>query len=155
MSKVKKANKYWMAGFPPLAPFKPIPPEKNIVTDAGVEIKRVYLENVENEKVPLNTILPECVNIADVDVTYEQVDRFGDENNCLIFTTRGESTVPNPHYAQDIESYNKSIEKWKLDKEKHKEELKLFKEWEKKEKEARLQARIEKAEKLLKQHGKL
>lgn len=149
----KKANNYWMINFPPLAPFKPVPPEKNIVTDADVEIMRIQLE--ESKKVPLNTILPEGANITDVDVTYEQEDRYGDESNYLVFTTRGERTAPNPHYAQEVELYNKSVEKWKLDKEKHKEELKLYKVWQKKEKEVQLQKRLEKAEKLLKQYGKL
>lgn len=151
MAKIKKKS-HWSRFLKPLAPIKPREPNKEMSV-YKTEIICSDMLTFGTEYSLLNLNIPDGVDFKDITFV---INKSGcDDYDCeLNLLTKEVITTPNPAYELEYKLYKKSLIEYEERKKNYKEELSQWTLWKKQEEDALLQKKLQKAENLLKKHGK-
>jgi len=145
---VIKKRKGWFRHIKPSSPVCPRKPER-VLKGERLTILYTHCGSCMNlSEIPL----PEGKGLADI-----QLSASGDEDGdiTLEFYTREEYEEENPHYERQMKHYKAEYEKYEKRRDEFKAELAEWKAWNAEQDAVEVKARLEAAERLLRQHGRL
>lgn len=143
-----KRRKGWYRHIKPSSPVCPRKPER-ILKQERLTILHEHLGSRMNlsELPPL----PEGKSLADIQL----VARYDEGDTTLAFCLREEYEEENPHYEREMKHYKAVYAKYEQLRDEFKAELAEWKAWNAEQDAADVKARLEAAERLLRQHGRL
>ena len=143
-----KKRKGWFRHIKPSSPVCPRKPER-VLKGERLTILHTYSGSCMNlSEIPL----PEGKGLADIQLSASS-DEDGDIT--LEFYTREEYEEENPHYERQMKHYKAEYEKYEKRRDEFKAELAEWKAWNAEQDAVEVKARLEAAERLLRQHGRL
>ena len=146
-----KKRKGWYRHIKPTGPVCPRKPEKVVrreKTTVVYETFETFDWSVNLSDVPL----PEGVSLSDLHVSARPD---GDGDITFKFYTREECEEENPAYAREMKYYEKAYAQYRERRDEFKAELAEWKAWNAEQEQLEVKARLEAAERLLRQHGRL
>jgi len=145
---VIKKRKGWFRHIKPSSPACPRKPERVLRGERLTILYTHYGSCMNLSEIPL----PEGKGLADI-----QLSASGDEDGdiTLEFYAREEYEEENPHYTREMKQYEKAYTLYEARRKEFKAELAEWKAWNAEQDAADVKERLEAAERLLRQHGRL
>jgi len=143
-----KKRKGWFRHIKPSSPVCPRKPERMLKGERLTILHTYYGSNVNLSEIPI----PEGKGLADIQLSAHS-DEDGDIT--LEFYAREVYEEENPHYEREMKHYKAEYEKYEKRRDEFKAELAEWKAWNAEQDAADVKARLEAAERLLRQHGRL
>jgi hypothetical protein len=143
-----KKRKGWFRHIKPSSPVCPRKPERMLKRERLTILYEHCGSRMNLSEIPL----PEGKGLADI-----QLSASGDEDGdiTLEFYTREEYEEENPHYEREMKHYKAVYAKYEQLRDEFKAELAEWKAWNAEQDAADVKERLEAAERLLRQHGRL
>jgi hypothetical protein len=143
-----KKRKGWYRHIKPSGPVCPRKPEKVVRREKTTVVYEASGWSVSLSDVPL----PEGVSLSDLHVS---ASADGDGDITFEFCLREECEEENPTYDREMKYYEKAYAQYKERRDEFKAELAEWKAWNAEQDAVEVKARLEAAERLLRQHGRL
>lgn len=153
MTKIKPKKGWHAHSKPSFYHAEPVPPKKVIREERHEEVATVNIGWRSN--VPLTDLIPEGTDPKDLVINLELDEREGYGDHELKTFRVHVTERENPKYDAEMVRYEKEMAKYKAVKKAHAQEVKEWKAWKAELDKASLEARLEDAQKLLEEHGRL
>lgn len=151
-----KKKRGWLRNFPPYLSSAPKTPSRLIKCEKK---RRLLTKDISSHyPIKLSELQPTDADVVSDQLYVELVHDYdsvtGDFFQLDVFTY-DIVDQENPDYERELKEYAVCMEAWRQEKARHDIELAKWKAWKKHEDEKDLKNRLDKAEKLLKEHGRL